>query len=228
MDANNDIRLEAAGFDSNQSATIDADAAFALQLQQEEYSRESLVHPRYRQFPYPIDPDDESGDSNQPVFLGFDTPRFHNDEDLATFLQERESAQRSRYHQLPFRYRPMRERPHGASNQTSEGNADENGPSALARPPGLPVFRPDDDEDDEDGNEHTRVPVELFRQFFENFRHPMAEGGPRYHPGFRRGRRTGNLQDTEDDFGPEDYEVIPRNFFDVFDKFFSFSSVYFN
>jgi hypothetical protein len=28
----------------------------------------------------------------------------------------------------------------------------------------------------------------------------------------RRGRRTGNLQDTEEDFGPEDYEVIRINF----------------
>lgn len=71
------------------------------------------------------------------------------------------------------------------------------------------MFRPYDDDDDDESNENPRAQhVELFRQFFENFRHPMAEGGPRFHPGFHRGRRPGNLQDTEDDFGPEDYEVI--------------------
>jgi hypothetical protein len=57
----------------------------------------------------------------------------------------------------------------------------------------------------------------------------MGEGFPAFFSGIRRPRRTGNIQDTEEDFGPEDYEVIPLNLFYIYINFFScFSSVYFN
>lgn len=49
-----------------------------------------------------------------------------------------------------------------------------------------------------------------FFQFLAN-QHFGHEGLPPFLFGRRRNyRRTGNLQDTEEDFGPEDYEVIRK------------------
>ena len=59
----------------------------ALQLQQEEYSRESLMPNRYRYLPFQVEPDDESGDANPPLFFEPDTPRFTSDEQFAAYLQ---------------------------------------------------------------------------------------------------------------------------------------------
>ena len=222
--------MEAAGFDSNQTEEIDADTAYALQLQQEEYSRESLIHPRYRPFGYELDPDDESSASNRNIFLPSEPSNSDHDEAFAAYLQEQESGMRSRYRQMPFYYRQMRQRTNPTSTETPESQTEEINVPRFMRPSReIPIPNEDEDEDEDDNSEQHRMQhAELLRNFFHNMGHPFVEGGPRFHPGFRRGRRNGNLQDTEDDFGPEDYEVILRNFIDLIKEFFCSSSVYFN
>jgi hypothetical protein len=76
INENDNALLEAAGFDSSRLAEMDADAAYALQLQQEEYSRESLMPNRQRYLPFQVEPDDESNDSNPPIFVEPDHPHF--------------------------------------------------------------------------------------------------------------------------------------------------------
>jgi hypothetical protein len=68
-----------------------------------------------------------------------------------------------------------------------------------------PPFNEDDDDDDENPQ---MTSAHAFLQFLAHSGHPMRGSFPAF---LRRGRRTGNLQDTEEDFGPEDYEVIQIN-----------------
>lgn len=175
-----------------------------------------------------MDPDDESSASNRTIFLPSNPSNLDHDEAFAAYLQEQESGMRSRYRQMPSYHRQMRQRPNPTSTETDESQIEENNLPRFMRPSrGLPI--PNEDEDEDDNSEQHRIQhAELLRNFFERMGHPFVEGGPRFHPGFRRGRRTGNIQDTEDDFGPEDYEVIQRIFFDLVKEFFCSSSVYFN
>ena len=201
---NHNSMLEAAGFDSNQLGEIDADAAYALQLQQEEYTRESLIPNRRRYVSLGLDPDIESNETDLPIFPNSDTPRFTNDEEFAAYLQQQEDLNRQRYHQGPFAFHPTRRR-NPPLSQTAETDETENDPSPLIR--FTQRSHNDDEDEDDDENPHING-AHAFLQFLANSGHPMAEGFPPFLRGMRRGRRTGNLQDTEEDFGPEDYEVI--------------------
>jgi hypothetical protein len=205
---NDNALLEAAGFDSSRLAEIDADTAYALQLQQEEYSRESLMPNRQRYLPFQVEPDEES---NPAIFVGSDAPQFTSDAEFAAYLQEQENQRRQRLRRPAFPFYPIQQRSNPGSTQTSETDEAENESHPLARSPlRRPMFNEDDDDDDENPQMHD---AHAFLQFLANSGHPMGEGFPAFFSGIRRPRRTGNIQDTEEDFGPEDYEVIPLNLF---------------
>jgi len=220
----NDLLLEAAGYDPSRSAEIDADAAYALQLQQEEYTRESLMGNQHPYLPFQVEQDDELTDTIPPVVFESDAPPFMNDEQLAAYLQEQENRNRNRYRQPPIPFVPIRQRSNPASSQTSETDETENERIPAFRfAQRRPMFNEDDDDDEESSN----MNAQAFLQFLANHGRGGPEGFPPFFAGFRRPhRRTGNLQDTEEDFGPEDYEVIPINLFYLSN--YCFFSDYFN
>jgi hypothetical protein len=209
----NNLLLEASGYDPARLAEVDADEAYALQLQQEEYARESLMANRHPYLPFQVEQDDESTDMNPHVVFESDTPPFTNDEQLAAYLQEQENRNRNRYRQPQMPFVPIRQRSNPASSQTSETDETENEPIPAFRfAQRRPMFNEDDDDDDERSN----MNAQAFLQFLANHGRGGPEGFPPFFPGFRRGhRRSGNLQDTEEDFGPEDYEVILINLFSI-------------
>ncbi len=210
----NNSLLEAAGFDSTRLADADADAAYALQLQQEEYSKESMIPNRHQFFPFQVEQDDEPADSNPSLLFESDTPQFSTDEQLAAYLQEQENRNRRRYRRPPIPpFVPIRQQSNPVSSQTAETDEHENElvpPFRFAQRQNL--LNEDDDDDDDDNN--ARMNAHAFLQFLANHGRSAPEGLAPFFSGFRRNyRRTGNLQDTEEDFGPEDYEVIQINLF---------------
>jgi hypothetical protein len=203
----NDSSLGATGFDPTRLAELDADAQYALQLQEEEYSRESLMSNRRQYPPFRVELDDESASANAQL-SDSDIPQFENDEQLAAFLQEREDRKRQQYRRPPMAYFPIRQRSNPASTQTSETDETENEHNPPLRFHQRQPFYNEDDDDDENPPINN---AQALLQFLASQGHALPEGFPPFFHGFRRGhRRTGNLQDTEEDFGPEDYEVIPH------------------
>ncbi|CAF0946337.1 unnamed protein product [Adineta steineri] len=207
----NDSVLGAAGYDPTRVTEIDTDAAYALQLQQEEYSRESLAINQNRFFPFQVEPDNELTASALPYLPGPDIHPFTNDEQLAAYLQAQEHRTRHRYPGTDIPYVPVRQRPNPMSIQTSEVDED----PAEAIPPSFARFlrhhssNNEDDSDEDTSNVNIHLP---FFQFLANRGRSSADNFHLLFPGYRgRGgyrRRSGNLQDTEEDFGPEDYERL--------------------
>ena len=235
---NNNPLLQAAGFDSARLADVDADAAFALRLQEEEYSRDSLLSNRQRYLPFRIEADDESNDSNPAIVVEPEHPRFNTDAEFAAYLQEQENRQRQRYYRPPFPFVPIRQRSNPGSIRTSETDESEQETNPVVRfaprqqPPFLGRGGGGGDDDDDDDDDAPQInDAHAFLQLLANSSgHPMGGHFPAFLSSLRRGRRTGNLQDTEEDFGPEDYEVIPVNlhFYLSINILSYFSSVYFN
>jgi hypothetical protein len=167
----------AASFDTRTLEEIDADAAYALQLQEEEYSRNSLVptqsHQRRannRKFP--------------PVVIDSDDGITSSDAEIAAQLQAEEN-------------RRQRQRP-AASAQQNRSNR-------IVEPEVIPVpflTRPTPQRPSSSGNNNRNNPdfSNLF-QFFAN----RGRAVPGVHRHGNRG--VGNLQNTTEDFGPDDYEV---------------------
>lgn len=205
----NNLLLEAAGYDTARLAEIDADAAYALQLQQEEYTKESLMQNQHQFFPFQVEPDNEAAASAPPFFFNSDNPPLTSDGQLAAYLQAEENQTRARYIRPSIPFYPIRQRPHPASPQTSETNESS---SIEPIPPRFARFaqrQPSHDEDDSDeDNPYMPIP-HPFLQFLASRGQPTPEDFSALLSGLRgRGhRRSGNLQDTEEDFGPEDYEV---------------------
>jgi len=209
--------LEAAGYDSTRLAEVDADAEYALRLQEEEYSRESLIPNRHHFFPFQVEPDNElaAAAAPRPAFLyDPDNLQFTSDEQYAAYLQEQqqqeENRTRQRRNRAPIPSFLIRQRSNPASTHTSEidETSTETVPPQFARFAQRQALH-NEDESDED-NPYMNIPHPFF-QFLANRGRPLPEDFPAFFQGFRgRGghRRSGNLQDTEEDFGPEDYEVI--------------------
>jgi hypothetical protein len=214
----NNSLSEAAGYDSSRLGDIDADAAFALQLQQEEYTKESLMPNGHQYLPFQIEPDDESEVANPPFLFDSDTPQFTNDEQLAAYLQAQENRNRQAYRRPPISFFPIRQQSNTASSQTSETDEPENeliAPFRFAQRP--PLYNEDDDDEESPHMNNAHA----FLQFLASQGHPLPGGlAPMFSGYRRRHRRTGNLQDTEDDFGPEDYEVILIDFFYISNDYF--------
>jgi hypothetical protein len=221
----NNSLLEAAGYDQTRLTDVDADAAYALQLQQEEYAKESFIPNRHPYFPFQVEPDNEIPAVIPPPFSGPNNPQFMNDEQYAAYLQEEENQNRQRYRPPPPLFFPIRQRSNPTSTQTSETDEHENEPMSPFRI-AQPQSSNNEDDTDED-SPYMNIPHQ-FLQLLANQGRPLPEDFPLIFPGFRRRdyRRTGNLQDTEEDFGPEDYEVIQILYIKFL--FLFFSSDYFN
>jgi len=199
--------LEASGFDPIRLAEVDADAAYALELQRQEYSRENFMPNRHQYHPFRVESDDESGDTNPSVSMEPDIPQFSNDEELAAYLQERENRNQRRYRPPPLPPFLLRPRPNPTSTtQTSESTESEN----TLIPPFRNTQRPPvHNEDDDDDDDNPYFSPQAFFQFLANQGHTLPEGFGQFMTNYRRRyRRTGDLQDTEEDFGPEDYERL--------------------
>ena len=132
-----------------------------------------------------------------------------NDAHFAAQLQRQENGHRQRYRgRMP--YIPFQRPSHPSSSQTSEGEQPEviplpSAPRSVDRPP---FFNDEEDEDD-------MASYANFNPLMQFMNHPNGPiPGAAFHqlfgifPGRHYRRGGGNLQDTEDDFGPEDYEVM--------------------
>ncbi|UJR35602.1 hypothetical protein I4U23_028353 [Adineta vaga] len=204
----NNIVLEASGYDQSRLADLSADEAYARQLQQEEYSRDSLASHRHPYDPFRVESDDESGTVSAPTYIPDDDhSNLRADAGYAAYLQRQEQV--SRY----FRQNPpfvQRQQSHRSSNEPSQTNEDENEP---VPPPFSSLFQyrqPSHNEDDNDEeNPYVNMPHPFF-QLFVNRGRPAPDDFHAFFSGLhgRRHRRSGNLQDTEEDFGPEDYERL--------------------
>ena len=209
---NNNSILEASGYDPTQSGDNDIDAAFALQLQEEEYARESI-----KPYPHPslvseVELDDEPyAASAPPPPFGAGNQQYMTDQQLAAQLQEQENRTRHQYRQRPVIRFPIRQQSDPSGIQATETDEIESEraaaiPRFFQRPP------PNNEDDSDEDNSYSNFPHQFF-PFFGNQGQPIPVG---FHPflfGHRgRGyRRSGNLQDSAEDFGPEDYEVISNN-----------------
>lgn len=206
MSHDGNMILEASGYDQSRLADLSADEAFALQLQQEEYSRDSLASARHPFFPFRVPSDDELATANVPPYVVIDEhPNFRNDEQLVSYLHRREQGMRPEYFPYPGAFFGPRQR----SNEHSESGENDNEPNVPPHFRSFPFRQHSHNEnnsDEEDADSNMRHP---FFQFLQR-NGPLPEDFPAFLPGFsrRRYRRSGNLQDTEEDFGPEDYEVI--------------------
>lgn len=208
---------EAAGYDPTRTTGIDADEAYALQLQQEEYAKESLMadqhHPYFR---FRVQEEDESpGASSNPVAENNDR-QYLTDEQFAQYLQERESGfyPRPYRRQQPPSFVP-RQRPQPQPQPQPNVSQEANEPEIQFIPPvfRLPHQGLNSDDDSDDNNPYMNLP-HPFIHFLAHNGQFLPNNFPPFFPGYRsRGhRRTGNLQDNEDDFGPEDYEVIELSY----------------
>ncbi|CAM2715060.1 unnamed protein product [Rotaria socialis] len=206
----NNLISEAAGYDSARLAEVDADEAFALQLQQEEYGRESVIPNRHEYLPFRLFEDHESpGVTLHPSFDSND-PQVMNDEQYAAFVQQQQGRPNPRYRRQPSPNVFLRQQSNPESNRTSDID-----PSNIQQIPSFlgisrrQVANSDDDSDDNNPFMNTPHP---FIQFLTNHGRPMPANFIPTFSGYRpRGhRRGGNLQETEEDFGPEDYERLLR------------------
>ena len=196
-----DSVLEASGYDTSRRAELSADEAYALQLQQEEYSRDSLATARHPFDQFRFEPDDEPMPSAPPYIAFADQPLFTDDEQLAAYLQQQESRARSRFNRQAELMFAMRQRSNPEPSELLQAGGQETEPVA---PMFFPFMHRHPSHNDDDSDDDNSLPV--------NVPHPLLQLLARSNrfPGFRgRGfRRSGNLQDTEDDFGPDDYEVM--------------------
>ncbi|CAF1146179.1 unnamed protein product [Adineta ricciae] len=209
MSHSDNIALEASGYDQSRLADLSADEAFALQLQQEEYSRDSLATARHPFLPFRVAPDDESATASASSYVMVDEhPNFQNDEELASYLHRQEQVMGPQHYPYPGAFFGPRQR----SNEHSQSGENDNEPVVHSPYPTFP-FQPhshnEDDSDEEDAYPNMRHP--LFQYLLQR-NGPVPEDIPAFFASYprRRYRRSGNLQDTEEDFGPEDYERLLR------------------
>ena len=191
-------------------AKLDADEAYALQLQQEEYSRESLRLPQHSHMRFDDD-DDDAITLVPPVFHFDDHGQFFTDADIAAQLQLQDARHRGHHRRVratPPSFIQASRLVHGGSSE------------ALGADDGdvIPISTSDRfAERDFPSGDESREQLQYFRMHNPLFQF-FANHGRHFPPGYRsshihRGRgsrRGGNLQDNEDDFGPEDYEVSHR------------------
>jgi len=181
-------------------------------LQQEEYTRESFAPFGRRRFPFDIRHEHDRPTRNAPHFM---PAAMLHDQMIAHEMFPNEARNRNRP-RPPRPYVPpfmdpeaFSQRGAAAASQTSDDDQPE-----IVDMPSLIRFHQqrnpcNDDDDDSDGN-----PM-VFPDHYSMFRaigHPGRAGPNGLHfigPFRSRQRRTGaGLQDTEDDFGPEDYERL--------------------
>jgi hypothetical protein len=177
---------QAAGLDPKRFEALDADTAFALQLQEEEYSRRS-IEPSRR--PYSSSKQQFNNKTFAP-FLDetYDQPIF-SDAELAAHLQAEENQKRSA---PSYQRRPPR--------QPVQRPSRSDDPEIIP----MPLFARNIPSDPSSDGNNNRRPVD-FPSFLRRVTsRGRASPGIRLSGGSRRGR---NLQNTTEDFGPEHYEV---------------------
>jgi hypothetical protein len=199
--------LEGATCGPNSIRDIDPDEAYALQLQQEEYSRESLIPVHHPYFQFASEAYDESaGATANPPTFDSDDQQIMNDQQFAAYVQAQEEQNRQRHH-VPF---PFRQRPNPVSTQTSQSGDSEDIPaSPFARYGGRQQSFNEDDSDEDNQNSHQLHNHNDILRALAHFNGNLPQGLEFLRRmGVHPPRRSENLQDTEEDFGPEDYEVI--------------------
>lgn len=208
--ANNENALaQATGFDTNLTGAIDSDEALARELQQKEYSRDSLIPTRHPYERFRIPSDDEIRVIDPEHSLEPDVmPHFETDEEFAAYLQAQEDRKRERFHRRPISFFPAPPRPNPTSSENGQTSNDHGFPAGFR----YPVRTNDNDDDDDDHeDEYRSADFNSVLPFLHLLQNPSfnPEVFSPFMFGHRRNyRRTGNLQDTEDDFGPEDYERL--------------------
>ncbi len=176
----------AAIFDANRFEDIESDAAIARQLQEEEYSRSSLVpsHAHHRQ---------SNNNKSSPTVINRHSESTMSDAELAAKLQAEEDQRQGRQRSRPAVH-PQRR----TTNQTEE-------PEVIPFPFGPSHAQPQRPSSARDNNRTTNDVISIFRQF-------AARGRPS--PNARR-RGNQNLERTTEDFDANDYEVSNYKFFDI-------------
>jgi len=180
MDVDETFSDVASSLNPQQSVDIDADAAYAIQLQEEEYSRNSMVPTRsYKReldtkkpIPVIVDSDDE------PVV---------SDAEFAAHLQAEENQRGQR----------RRQRPPYRSQQTTNRTFASYEPEVIPIPPFARSARNSSSSSENDNN-------------ISNLFQLVASRGLGLHlRGFPRSNRRGSrdIQSNNADFGPNDYEV---------------------
>jgi hypothetical protein len=174
----------AASFDTRTLEEIEADATFARKLQEEEYSRNSIVPTRsyqqgsnrHRPPPYVVDP------------YG---PQVFGDAELAAQLQAEENKKQQRQ-----RHRP----PTPSQQRTTQPTTNRNDEPEVIPFPFLTEPRPQRPSSSRNNNRDTTDLSPFMRIFAPRGRFP----------GLRRsgGRGAHSIQNTTEDFGPDDYENL--------------------
>lgn len=178
----------AASFDPKLLEAIDNDAAIARQLQEEEYSRNSLL-PSWRE--------SNSRQSSSTVTQSHPDPTF-TDAQLAAQLQAEEDKKRQR----------QRPRPVVASSQQRRRPSQNDEPEIIPFPFTHNPARDQRPSSSGNINGPTGDIGSLFRIFANHAQRS---------PGARRPGRHGahNLENTTEDFGPNDYDVSNFKYFNV-------------
>jgi hypothetical protein len=186
MDVDEPTVAAALSFDTRTSEEIEADAAFARQLQEEEYSRNSILPPRSYQhgpndekfLPFVIDPEDRSTFTDAELAAQLQT-----DAEIAAQLQADEEKNQRRHRQRPA-FPSQRRISHQTANRTDE-------PEVIPFPF---TARPTRQRSSSNGNNDLLNLLQIFT--------------PRGQSTSRGGRGIQNLQNIDRDFGPDDYEAI--------------------
>jgi hypothetical protein len=180
MDVDEPFSDVASSFNPQQSVDIDADAAYAAQLQAEEYSRNSMVPTRS----YKRELDTKK---TIPVIVDSDDEPVVSDAEFAAHLQAEENQRGQRRRPRP----PYRlQRP---TNRTFESNE----PEIIPIPPFARSAR-----NSSSSSENDTAVSNLFQLFASRGLGVQLRGFARSN---RRGSR--DIQSNNADFGPNDYEV---------------------
>jgi hypothetical protein len=185
MEVDDPFSDDASSFNPQQSVDIDADAAYAAQLQQEEYSRNSMVPTRS----YKRELDNKKTMS---VIVDSDDEPVVSDAEYAAHLQAEENQ----------RGRGRRQRPPYRSQRTTNRTFESNEPEVIPIPPFARPARNSSSSSENDNNIAT-----LFQLIASRGLGVQLRGFPR---SSRRGSR--DIQSNNGDFGPNDYEVSQTRF----------------
>jgi len=172
-----DVAEPSPSIDTTRLEEIDTDAAIARQLQEEEYSKPSILPFR----PYQQESNDEK---SSPITTDPYGGLVFSDAELAAQLQaDEERNQRRRRQRPPF---PSQRRP---SNPTNNQNDE---PETIPFP-FLP--RPTHQHSSSSGNNRNNNNAASLFRLFAGFQRPGGQGSQ-------------NLQNNDEDFGPDDYENL--------------------
>lgn len=188
MDVDEPVPNVASSFNPHRVVEIDEDAALALRLQEEEYSRNSIIPSR----PYRGQSNDKKSLS---IITDSDDQLVVSDAELAAHLQAEENQRGQRRRpRPPLRLQPPL-RPQRTTNQTFPSNE----PEVIPMPDFVGPTR---------DRPSSRSNHDEFSSLIQFFASRGRGGQSRNNP--RHGHR--DIQSTDRDFGPNDYNVSDHSF----------------